>query len=127
MADRPYPIRPTFKAHFHVHGLAEQFQPVHGLFARFPALFDLVFDPFEQQIESAEICFPESWQNGIDASVLLSAISPWLQGVRPARLALTKGAFAVGWALFKQYLTLFHREDYKVAGLVGLGSRACFL
>jgi hypothetical protein len=103
-------------------------QPVHGLFARFPALFDLVFDPLEQQIESAEILFSRKLakrHRRKRASIGDIALASGCE--TRAGLALTKGAFAVGWALFKQYLTLFHREDYKVAGLVGLGSRACFL
>jgi hypothetical protein len=34
-----------------VHGLTEQFEPVHGFLARFPALFDLVFDLFHEKVE----------------------------------------------------------------------------
>jgi hypothetical protein len=35
----------------HVHGLAEQLQPIHRVIARFSVLFDLVLDPFQQEVE----------------------------------------------------------------------------
>jgi hypothetical protein len=35
----------------HIHGLAEQLQPIHRILARFPTLFDFVLDLFEQQIQ----------------------------------------------------------------------------
>jgi hypothetical protein len=41
----------TDPVYLQVHGLAEQLQPVHGIFARFSVLFDFVLDPFQQEVE----------------------------------------------------------------------------